>query len=55
MLFEGMKNGNNRPFWWFVKSQQIENIGVALIQNDERILEDDSKEKALLYWLILHL
>ncbi len=27
MLFEGLTNDNNKPFWWFVKWGQKENIG----------------------------
>lgn len=46
MVFEGMKNDNNKPPWRFVKSQQKGNIGVALLQNDEWKLAEDSKENA---------
>ncbi len=35
-----------KPFWRFVKSKQNEHIGVAPIQNDERKLAENSKEKA---------
>ena len=44
-LSTGLKNGNNKAFWKYIKSKRQDNFGVASLK-DNNVLYHESKEKA---------
>ena len=45
ILNKSLEQGNNKPFWKYIKARCTDNIGVAAIKNNG-ILHHDSKTKA---------
>ena len=45
ILDESLKEGNSRPFWKYIKSKRVDNIGVSGLI-DQGILYEDSQSKA---------
>ena len=45
ILDESLKEGNSKPFWKYIKSKRVDNIGVSGLK-ENGILYEDSKSKA---------
>ena len=45
VLDESLKEGNTKPFWHYVKSKRVDNIGVSGLKEDG-VIFDDSRSKA---------
>ena len=45
ILDESLKDGNSKPFWKYIKSKRVDNIGVSALK-ENGMLFDDSKSKS---------
>ena len=45
MITDGMAD-NNKPFWWYVKSQKKDSVGIASLKTENGTFTDDSNKQA---------
>ena len=48
ILDESLKEGNSRPFWRYVKSNRVDNVGVSSLKEDG-VLYDDTQSKVEIF------